>query len=63
MDDDEVFGRAYWIKGWHLVIITNERLIFLDTNLNILDKLGQFVTDFFYGAYSFNLVTTSHKDK
>ena len=35
----------------------------IDTNLNILDKLGQFVTDFFYGAYSFNLVTTSHKDK
>lgn len=30
---DELFRRTYWIKDWHIMIMTNERLIILDTNL------------------------------
>ena len=50
-DDDELFRRAYWIKDWHIMIMTNERILILDTDLNILKGLGQFVADFEAVAY------------
>ena len=54
---DELFRRTYWIKDWHIMIMTNERLIILDTNLTELKNLGQSVSDFDPKTYSWSLMT------
>ena len=61
-DDDELFRRAYWVKDWHLIVMTNERIIVVDTDLNELKKLGQFIGGFVEVAYQWNIITTCHND-
>ena len=61
MDGDEWFRQAYRVKGWNIVILTNERLIILDTNLQTLSELGQLITGFDEYLYSWNAITLTHK--
>ena len=44
------------------MVMTNERIFILDTDLNTLKGLGQFVADFAAVAYQWNIITTSHQD-
>ena len=60
MDGDEWFRQAYRVKGWNIVILTNERLIILDTNLQTLNELGQLITGFDESLYSWNAITLTH---
>ena len=43
-------------------MMTNERILILDTNLNILTDLGQLIADFDPCSYSWSLMTESHED-
>ena len=61
-ESDEILRKAYWFKDWHILIMTNERILILDINLNVLTDLGQLLEDFDSCSYSWNLVTESHED-
>ena len=62
MENDEWFRKAYWVRGWNIVIMTNERLIILDINLQTVKELSQFVQDFDEKIYSWNTITLAHKN-
>ena len=43
-------------------MMTNERILILDTNLNVLIDLGQLIDNFDPCSYSWSLMTESHED-
>ena len=53
----------YWIKDYYLMIITNERFVFLDFDLNEIKHKKFFIWDFLEEAYSLHLLKCSHIDE
>ena len=64
MDGDEFLKGFYKIEDYHLMIMTNERILFLDFDFNEIKYLEQsFIWDFQENAYSMHLIKLSHIDE